>query len=55
MLSRNLDDTLPESIIIELVTLSDEEQSWVRQCRGDQNRLVFCYKCYPTTKSALVY
>ena len=44
MPTRNLNDTLPESIIIELATLLDNEQVWVRKCRYSYNKLGFCYQ-----------
>lgn len=44
MQTRNIKNVLPESVIIELATLSEDEKSLVQQCRGKPNRLGFCYQ-----------
>jgi TnpA family transposase len=36
--------TLPELAIIQTATITDEEKVLIYKCRGDQNRLGFCYQ-----------
>lgn len=36
--------TLPESVVVEVATLTDEDRRVIQKCRGGHNRLGFCYQ-----------
>ena len=44
MNSQSICITLPESIIIQLATLSEQDRRKIQKCRGNHNRLGFAYQ-----------
>ena len=44
MIDQEVSSTLPESVIIQLATLSEHDRLMISKCRGSHNRLGFAYQ-----------